>query len=54
MAWAAEEGLSLNWTFYLWVDVWRRRSFFAGLLLPEIAVAVRLWSCLARAAPPGA
>lgn len=28
MAWAAEERLSLNWAFYLWVDVWLQRSPF--------------------------
>lgn len=28
MAWAADRGLSLNWTYYLWVDVWLRTSDF--------------------------
>ncbi|AYR19486.1 methanobactin biosynthesis protein MbnC [Alcaligenes faecalis] len=28
MAWAHAQNLSLNWTYYLWVDVWLRQSPF--------------------------
>ncbi|CAM5282798.1 hypothetical protein RLIN73S_01200 [Rhodanobacter lindaniclasticus] len=28
MAWANDQKLSLNWTYYLWVDVWLQQSDF--------------------------
>lgn len=40
MAWAAEERLSLNWTFYLWADVWLRQSDFRDRLTPELRLSL--------------
>lgn len=40
MAWAADERLSLNWTYYLWVDVWLRRSSFASRVTPELRLSL--------------
>ena len=36
MSWAAEQRLSLNWTYYLWVDVWLQQSQFRQQLTPAL------------------
>ncbi|EZI24946.1 methanobactin biosynthesis protein MbnC [Pseudomonas extremaustralis] len=36
MGWAAEQRLSLNWTYYLWVDVWLQQSQFRQQLTPAL------------------
>ena len=36
MGWAAEQRLSLNWTYYLWVDVWLQQSLFRQQLTPAL------------------
>lgn len=40
MAWAAEEKLSLNWTYYLWVAVWLRQSPFRDRLTAELTLSL--------------
>ncbi|MBJ2180556.1 methanobactin biosynthesis cassette protein MbnC [Pseudomonas veronii] len=36
MSWAAEQRLSLDWTYYLWVDVWLQQSPFRQQLTPTL------------------
>jgi uncharacterized repeat protein (TIGR04061 family) len=36
MQWAHEQQLSLNWTYYLWVDVWLQQSDLQQLVTPEL------------------
>ena len=36
MGWAAEQRLSLNWTYYLLVDVWLQQSQFRQQLTPAL------------------
>jgi len=53
MAWAAEQGLSLNWTYYLWVADWLRQSEFYdrlddGLLLALMGASAARWAVVER------
>ncbi|WP_080963078.1 methanobactin biosynthesis protein MbnC [Pseudomonas fluorescens] len=36
MSWAAQQRLSLNWTYYLWLDVWLQQSSFARHVTPAL------------------
>jgi uncharacterized repeat protein (TIGR04061 family) len=40
MAWAAAEKLSLNWTCYLWVDVWLAQSAFRDRVTPDLRLSL--------------
>ncbi|MDY0071643.1 MAG: methanobactin biosynthesis cassette protein MbnC [Thauera sp.] len=40
MAWAHEHKLSLNWTYYLWVDVWLQQSSFREQVASELRYAL--------------
>ncbi|WP_211327666.1 methanobactin biosynthesis protein MbnC [Solilutibacter pythonis] len=40
MAWANEQKLSLNWTYYLWVDIWLRQSPFRDQVTPGLRYAL--------------
>ena len=49
MAWAKQQRLSMNWTYYLWVHRWLGRSEFAERITPEItqslmAAAAARWA----------
>lgn len=36
MSWAHQQRLSLNWTYYLWLDVWLQHSSFAPQVTPAL------------------
>jgi uncharacterized repeat protein (TIGR04061 family) len=40
MAWAAEQRLSLNWSYYLWVYIWLRQSEFRDLLDSDLRLSL--------------
>jgi uncharacterized repeat protein (TIGR04061 family) len=40
MAWADEQKLSLNWTYYLWVDAWLQQSPFCGQVTADLRYAL--------------
>lgn len=40
MAWAAERGLSMNWTYYLWLYQWLLESEFENRVTPELALSL--------------
>ena len=40
MQWAHEQRLSLNWTYYLWVDVWLQQSSLQAHVTPELRHAL--------------
>lgn len=53
MAWAAEQGLSFNWSYYLWVYIWLRQSEFRDLLdgdlrLSLMAASAARWATFDR------
>lgn len=58
MAWADEQRLSLNWTYYLWVDVWLRQSAFRDRLDTDLryelmAASAARWATSDRSRSPG-
>ena len=58
MAWANEQQLSLNWTYYLWVDVWLRQSLFrdrldTNLRYELIAASAARWATSDRSRSAG-
>ncbi|MDY0071291.1 MAG: methanobactin biosynthesis cassette protein MbnC [Thauera sp.] len=40
MSWADEQKLSLNWTYYLWVDIWLQQSAFRDQIEVELRYAL--------------
>ena len=36
MQWAEEQGVTFDWTYYLWVDAWLQQSRFCAQVTPEM------------------
>jgi methanobactin biosynthesis cassette protein MbnC len=56
MAWAAEQRLTFDWSYYLWVYTWLRQSEFRDLLDSELrlslmAASAARWATFDRSRP---
>jgi methanobactin biosynthesis cassette protein MbnC len=40
MAWAAEQRICFNWSYYLWVYIWLRQSEFRDLLDSDLRLSL--------------